>query len=49
MSPMTVMLASLGAGVAASLFAGRLPPSGKVSLGLALVPILGFYYALAPC
>ncbi len=49
MGPLGTVLALLAAGVAAGAMAKRLPPSGKVALLLALVPLVGFYYALAPC
>lgn len=40
---------SLAAGIAAALFARRLPPRGWAALALCLPPPLGFYYLFGSC
>jgi hypothetical protein len=41
MGPLILLLAVIAAGVVSAFYAGRLPMSGKVALGLSLLPIAG--------
>ena len=41
MGPLIVLLGLIAAGVVGAFYAGRLPMSGKIALGLSLLPIAG--------